>query len=132
MTETTEQMDLSCPKCGGRMQRLVTGECTVERCEKCFGIWLDAGERLKLMKDKSSVQAIDVGDAEIGEQQDAITEIDCPRCNAPMQHISDRAQKHVGFEHCITCQGSFFDAGELKDLAEFTLTERIRAFFGKG
>jgi Zn-finger nucleic acid-binding protein len=47
-----------------------------------------------------------------------------------MSHVKHPAQKHVGFERCPQCQGAFFDAGELEDLRDFTLGERIRAFLG--
>ena len=36
-----------CPKCGGKLQQmkyLPEGELIIERCIKCFGIWLDAEE----------------------------------------------------------------------------------------
>ena len=60
-----------------------------------------------------------------------IIEVTCPRCDKAMQHVQDTAQKHIGYEVCRECHGSFFDAGELTDLSEFTLSERIRAFIGK-
>ncbi|MHC4947751.1 MAG: zf-TFIIB domain-containing protein [Planctomycetota bacterium] len=131
MTETTEQQNLTCPKCGTRMQHITVDECTIDRCEKCFGIWVEAGERVKLMKSKDVVRSVDVGSPEVGERHDVMRNIECPRCGQAMHHVEDRAQKHIGYERCAKCQGSFFDAGELADLSEFTLAERIKAFFGK-
>ena len=133
MTDQTDQTDptINCPKCHAPMRRLKAGGITVDRCEGCFGLWLDRGERLKLLKDKSLVESVDVGSAEVGEAQDEIRQILCPRCGLAMHHITDRAQKHIGFEFCRQCQGSFLDAGELRDLSEFSLTERIKALFGK-
>jgi Zn-finger nucleic acid-binding protein len=128
MSET--EKSLNCPKCNEPMRRLKANGAEVDRCGTCFGIWLDAGERLKILKDKSLVTGVDIGPTEIGERKDAIQAVDCPRCGEAMRHIHDRAQKHIGYEFCPDCQGSFFDAGELTDLSEFTLTERIRAAFG--
>jgi len=119
-----------CPKCGVAMSPIAAGDVTVDRCEQCQGLWLDKGERLKLLKDKKLVKQIDIGDEELGEAHDAIRDINCPRCGVPMYHVTDRAQKHIGFEFCRQCHGSFLDAGELRDLSEFTIPERLRALFG--
>ena len=131
MTETAQPDVLNCPKCDEPMRRLTAGSAQIDRCERCFGIWLDKGERNKLLRDKATVAGVDIGSAEKGREQDEITEVECPRCREPMSHITDRAQKHIGFEFCRECQGSFFDAGELTDLSEFTLSERIRSFLGR-
>jgi len=130
MTETAKRT-IICPKCNEPMRSLKAHEAQVDRCEQCYGIWLDHGERLKLLADKSLVTGVDIGSADMGKELDEITEINCPRCAVLMQHVHDPAQKHIGFELCPECQGSFFDAGELTDLSEFTLSERIRTFFGR-
>ncbi len=131
MSETTERNALQCPKCDGLMRELKADEIMIDRCEKCYGIWLDKGERVKILKDASLVAGADIGTKEQGEAQNEVTEIDCPRCAKPMQHVADRGQKHIGFEFCRECQGSYFDAGELTDLKDFKLSERIKAIFGR-
>lgn len=131
-TDRTAEKTIDCPKCAEPMRPLIAGKAKVDRCEKCYGIWLDKGERLKVLADKSLVTGLDVGSAEVGRQNDAITEIDCPRCRKRMKHITDRAQTHIGYEFCDSCEASFFDAGELRDMSEFTLAERIKAIFGHG
>ena len=132
MSETTEKPEvLDCPKCDEPMRPLKAGKAILDRCEKCYGIWLDPGERQKLLKDKSLVHGIDIGPPDAGKQQNEITDVNCPRCVRPMRHVLDPKQKHIGYKLCTECQGSFFDAGELTDLSEFTLSERIRAFLGK-
>ena len=128
--QISDQDTINCPKCHVPMRPLTAGAFTVDRCEKCLGLWLDKGERLKILKDKKLVDAIDIGPEETGKQHDEIRRIDCPRCGVPMHHVADRAQKHIGFEMCRNCQGSFLDAGELRDLSEFTILERIKALFG--
>ena len=130
MSETSGEHALICPKCHEPMRALKAGDIVVDRCDKCFGIWLDKGERLKIQKDKSLVAGLDIGSADVGREQDKITECDCPRCGHPMVHITDQAQTHVGFEVCPECKGGFLDAGELTDLSEFKVTERIRALLG--
>jgi Zn-finger nucleic acid-binding protein len=43
-----------------------------------------------------------------------------------MLHMVDRTQHHIEFEACTRCDNVFLDAGELSDLTEFTLFERVK------
>ena len=119
------------PKCHEPMRALKAGDAIVDRCEKCYGVWLDDNERMKLMHDKALVHGVDIGPVAVGREQDEITDVACPRCAKPMEHVQDPAQRHIGYELCRDCGGSFFDAGELTDLSEFTLSERIKTLFGR-
>jgi Zn-finger nucleic acid-binding protein len=130
MSETAGSKALLCPKCNEPMRELKAGSVLVDRCGKCFGIWLDKGERLKVQQDRSLIAGLDIGPKAVGKETDKITKCLCPRCGEPMQHVKDRGQRHVGFEFCRACQGLFLDAGELRDLSELTLTERIKALLG--
>ena len=69
--------------------------------------------------------AVDTGSAVKGKRFDPIREVKCPRCNVPMTTVPDTRQSHIDYETCPECEGTFFDAGEFRDLAEFTLLERI-------
>lgn len=113
------------------MRPVTVGTVTVHRCDECSGIWLDEGQRLKLLAQKEVVDAIDTGSRDVGHEHDSITGGNCPRCNQPLRHIHDKAQKQIGFEVCRACRGSFFDAGELTDLTHFSLAERIRALLSR-
>lgn len=45
--EKREQADASaihCPKCDGRLVELTHEDVRIDRCDKCNGVWLDAGE----------------------------------------------------------------------------------------
>jgi Zn-finger nucleic acid-binding protein len=46
-----------------------------------------------------------------------------PRCSSLMIRMVDLEQPHIWFEHCTICGGSFFDAGEFKDLAYHTVLD---------
>ena len=35
---------MKCPKCGGDLKERTHGSVTVDECEDCHGMWLDAGE----------------------------------------------------------------------------------------
>ena len=43
-----------------------------------------------------------------------------------MTKMTDKTQFHIKYEMCADCRGIFLDEGELLDLSEFTLTERMQ------
>jgi Zn-finger nucleic acid-binding protein len=40
-----------------------------------------------------------------------------------MIKMVDPEQRHIWYEKCSDCHGSFFDAGEFRDLAERTISD---------
>ena len=46
-----------------------------------------------------------------------------------MIRMVDAKQSHIWFEHCGSCFGYFFDAGELRDLKEDTILDFIKSWF---
>ncbi|MBD8526979.1 zf-TFIIB domain-containing protein [Pseudoxanthomonas sp. CAU 1598] len=120
---------MQCPKCRATMQSLVVDEVEIERCEGCGGLWFDMLEEELL---KQHAEQIDIGDPQVGRQQNSNDRIDCPRCKSgqPLIRMVDAAQPHIWFESCTVCYGRFYDAGEFKDFAEFNLSDwlkRLRA-----
>ncbi len=94
----------------------------IDRCTICNGIWFDAGE-IEQLKNTKAAAAIDIGNQEVGKQTNIIDDYQCPRCSGPMKKIVDPNQRHIWYETCRDCNGSFFDAGEFKDLAEHTISD---------
>jgi hypothetical protein len=41
---------LQCPKCDGTLTELTFEDVQIDRCNKCNGVWLDAGELERLTK----------------------------------------------------------------------------------
>ncbi|MBX3365341.1 MAG: zf-TFIIB domain-containing protein [Phycisphaeraceae bacterium] len=125
---------ISCPKCHIVMVRLDADGVAIDRCDKCGGVWLDAGELTMLLKfsgdKKQLIEQIDIGAATEEVQRHSVGIMLCPRDKSAMNTVADRKQQHIEFEVCMVCCGVFFDAGELADLSEFTLRERLAAFFG--
>ena len=39
---------MTCPRCGGSLKESKFEDVTVDTCEKCAGVWLDAGELQRL------------------------------------------------------------------------------------
>ena len=117
-----------CPKCRGAMSAEAVAGVRISRCENCQGIWLGAldCERLLAAAD-AEARGADTGGVELGEWTDAIDDpIACPMDHSRMIRMVDLKQPHVRFERCTVCGGMFLDAGELRDLASFTLIERLR------
>jgi Zn-finger nucleic acid-binding protein len=112
------------------MRTLTVDGVTVDRCRKCGGLWLDLGEKERLLARPEAVRAADTGPPVIGRHMDEQREIRCPRDGAVMVPVADPRQRHVRFESCSVCGGVFLDAGELTDLSELTLLERLRTLLG--
>lgn len=121
---------IDCPKCREPMRKLTLDETIIDRCEACWGIWLDAGERLKVTAKSKTAAMIDIG--QVRKDLDEVREVECPRCHVTMTHRRHPDQKHIGFEECSQCKGSFFDAGELRDLSKFSLSDIVGIFVRRG
>jgi Zn-finger nucleic acid-binding protein len=113
---------MRCPKCRSDMDQINHEGIEVDRCSLCNGIWFDAGE-IELLKNKHIARAIDVGDSKTGKQANAIRSYQCPRCSGDMISMVDSRQRHIRYETCNACAGSFLDAGEFRDLASLTLSD---------
>jgi len=116
---------MRCPKCRADMEQVEFDGTEVDRCEICKGIWFDAGE-IELMRDNRAAVAIDTGDASTGKQSNAIDRYPCPRCSGSMVRVVDPRQRHIWYETCGSCGGSFLDAGELIDLSRITIMDFFR------
>ncbi len=45
---------IQCPKCDGTLDELTFDEVKIDRCNKCNGVWLDAGELEQLVSNQES------------------------------------------------------------------------------
>jgi len=96
--------------------------CIIDRCSLCQGIWFDEGE-IEALRDNKAATAIDTGDATVGQQHNPIDNYPCPRCGGRMEKQEDSLQRHIWYETCTACNGSFFDAGEFLDLSQLTVSD---------
>ena len=118
---------MRCPKCRADMEQITIDGTEVDRCTRCQGLWFDDGELVALTT-REAAATLDVGDARVGKQHNAIEHYRCPRCAGPMNRLVDAKQTHIWFEQCTDCSGSFLDAGELTDLATHSLADVFRRF----
>ena len=42
--EESKPLELDCPKCDGKLHEVTFEQVIIDVCDKCQGIWLDAGE----------------------------------------------------------------------------------------
>ena len=115
---------MDCPKCKGAFEKVVFEGIEVDRCLECQGLWFDMLEKEDLVNMQGS-EVIDVGDEQVGREHNAQTRIDCPKCSAHMMPMIDKDQFHIQYECCPSCYGTFFDAGECRDLKQHTVVERF-------
>ena len=114
-----------CPKCISPMQAVEFAGVTLERCTDCQGLWFDEFVKEELMKRKGAGR-VDPGSAATGRMWNQIDHILCPRCSIPMLRMVDPKQPHIWFESCKVCGGSFYDAGEFRDLLHHTVLDFFR------
>jgi PAT family beta-lactamase induction signal transducer AmpG len=118
---------MRCPKCRSDMEQVMVDDIEVDRCSSCHGLWFDDGE-LKKLRNREAAAALDIGDIKTGKEQNKIEHYRCPRCAGPMNRLVDPEQTHIWFEQCGSCRGSFFDAGELTDLATVSASDFFKRF----
>ena len=115
---------MQCPKCKADFETITYDKIEVDRCTECKGVWFDIMEKEDLTRIQGS-DSIDIGDEHVGEKYNHMREINCPKCDVKMLPMVDKDQFHIKYESCPTCFGTFFDAGEFRDLKEHTVLERF-------
>ena len=118
---------MRCPKCRTDMEQVMIDDTEIDRCLTCHGLWFDDGELSKL-RTREAAAVLDIGDVKTGKKQNEIEHYRCPRCAGPMNRLVDPEQTHIWFEQCDSCGGSFFDAGELTDLATVSVSDFFKRF----
>lgn len=115
---------MNCPKCQSKFEVVSMDEIQVERCLGCQGLWFDMLEKEDLVKIEGS-EKIDIGNDQVGEEFTNLRNINCPHCTVKMIPMVDKDQVHIKYESCPICYGTFFDAGEFRDLKEDSVLDRF-------
>ena len=45
---------MDCPRCDGRLHEMVFDDVRIDRCDKCHGVWLDAGELEQIIHEENA------------------------------------------------------------------------------
>lgn len=120
---------LRCPKDATIMERIGVGNFTVDRCASCGSMWLDALELPRVLARHDAVDKLDIGAIIPRDAHPPLDGLRCPRDKSALIDMVDADQPHVHTSACTVCGGILLDAGELRDLAEFSLRERITRLF---
>jgi Zn-finger nucleic acid-binding protein len=104
-----------------RSVEVLHGTVVIDQCSGCQGLWFDNGEAEQL-KDSWMSDFLDGGDPRIGKTYNRVRDIQCPRCQKPMQKVNDSRQPHLEYEACAE-HGMFMDAGEFTDYKHETLMD---------
>lgn len=112
------------------MEKVPVGKLIVDHCARCGAMWFDPYELELVIKDRPAAEHVDYGAAKQQYQWNVYraSTLLCPRDQSELVTVPDSRQPHIEIEVCRTCGGVLLDAGELKDLSEFTLAERLKAF----
>lgn len=129
---------MDCPKCkiGKLSPTTVRGfkpgpdiELTVDQCFTCHGVWFDAGELEKYLKEGlSAVSSAVLPDASVQELSQRVGL--CPRCNLPMIKRDAPAKKKIEVDYCTQCRGFWLDCTEVDRLEpNRSLADAVGNFF---
>lgn len=130
MSDSNDHQPVDCPKCHTRMRQHTVAGITIDKCPGCKGLWLDAMEKEHLMKYPETAKTIDHEPTFEGPDYNADRNIKCPRDHSHMLATTDPDQRHIKYETCTVCGGVYLDAGELADLSELTLVEKLKGILG--
>ena len=120
---------MNCPKCTANMEQVRISGIEIDRCSRCKGIWFDSQEQSRVRHVRGSHKA-DIGHQAIGEFYNRSRDINCPRCDIPMEGEElKRGRLSIQIESCPSCHGTYFDAGEFRDFAEPTILEFVADLF---
>jgi Zn-finger nucleic acid-binding protein len=99
----------------------------VDRCLACGCMWFDHDELERVRGDADAAAAID-GPTRVRRRRTELLKsaLACPRDRAALVLREHVEQCHVDIDQCPACRGILLDPGELRDLSELTLGERVR------
>lgn len=112
------------------MERETVQGVTIDRCAGCGRVWLDAGEVDRLLMSTEAVLAVDIGASGPAARGQSLGEVLCPRDLTALEVVRHPEQSHIEVDRCPRCKGMLLDAGELRDMDQFTLLERLKSLIG--
>jgi Zn-finger nucleic acid-binding protein len=111
-----------------KLDEIEVGDVLVDRCPRCAGIWFDheevggiIGRREKLKK----VESI------IPPPEHAVAAMRCPRCpevTLRKLELTDKGGKAAFAYRCVSCGGTWFDRGELREFEDPLLLGTLKSY----
>lgn len=105
------QKTFTCPKCKKpSLSNFNTSEgVIVDFCDQCFGIWFDKDELANYIELSKDIPELDAMKAKAKN-----TGLACPKCQTLLVELPFSSKTEIMIEYCPGCEGTFFDAGEVK------------------
>lgn len=105
---------MKCSKCPDQPMQLETWPgAEIERCPRCQGIFLDAGELERMLGSDETARADGVEFTPLSDELD-MQEGTCHRCQVAMEPFL--GPRNMRLDRCPRCGGTFLDQGELTEL----------------
>jgi len=102
---------MKCPKCPDQAMELETWPgAELERCPRCQGLFLDAGELERLIVARYGGRIDSLGFTPLSDSQDQKSGT-CDRCRKEMDPFL--GPHNVRLDRCPKCNAVFLDQGEL-------------------
>lgn len=105
-----------CSLCREPMREIFLSGYPIDLCERCYGVFLDAGE-LTLTQEQN-LEVFGQKEA-FGTKRDRPVALPCPACQNGMQEIVFAYDSKIYIDHCENCDGVFLDQGELLAIDNF-------------
>lgn len=90
----------------------------IDFCSNCGSIWLNQNELKNILFNNSKAIQINLLEQikkEIKKEQNKITYLNfCPYCSN--QKLTSKSILNINLDHCIKCNGLFFDYNELEKI----------------
>lgn len=123
---------MDCPKCSAELFSFNVDDIELEQCTSCEGIWFDKNE-LKRIKDKADSD-LNWMDYEIWKHTDKfklnVKKYDCPKCGDKME-VLDYDNTSIEIDYCRSCNGIWFDKGEIENLINILEEELLNKPFNE-
>jgi len=112
---------MKCPACQAAMSELVLDGVSIDRCERCGGVWLDDGEAEALVKaapdpaDELKKKKLDLlRQWKVAPIDPRPTDRPCPRCDDPLERVHYKDVPGLEVDKCAANCGMHLDEGELE------------------
>ena len=117
-----------CPKCDAALLILRFKEIEVDFCDRCRGLWLDAGEVEQLVAQTGATGQDVLRDALQQPARATLCRFLCPRCDGRLEEFTIN---ELVLDRCPEGHGLWFDAGELRQLLARSGAHSTVAYLGE-
>ena len=103
-----------CPACGETLVTFELEGIEIDQCQKCGGVWLDAGEIDEILE-RAGRSVQELRDAVKAAGESTRGKRNCVRCRAALKAVTFRG---ADLDRCPYGHGIWFDKGELPEIAK--------------